>query len=392
MFTFFEYKQSDVDFTLQNLDGYNKRLKPKEKKKIRAKLSQIQPDSLNFLGRMSFIIEWVLYGVCLFAVLMAFYFYIYSSDSQGHKQMTSSAGYFIAVLFGSVLFVHALFILFRYRKCERFIHFKEAYGEGNEIDFKKRSITWLGRMMTTSWIDRYENNITGAVYFGAGFLVVVVGLRGLGERITKLGFPFPKFVIDPSGSLSLDLIFLALFLEFTLLLTLALVTFFKDEEEKTGGNGKSGNGGGAPLSINNFTELIELMKNAKLKVDFSELEGLLATMNSTITKGLMVRDQENPKIYLPYLNEINNKMEPDYLNAVFTGSLKELSTLKSQPLVEISVAINTINQAVNAISDKIKDEGLHTQLEKFNKSVRAIKETLGVKLNVGSNGNQNNPN
>ena len=136
MFTFFEYKQSDVDFTLQNLDGYNKRLKPKEKKKIRAKLSQIQPDSLNFLGRMSFIIEWVLYGVCLFAVLMAFYFYIYSSDSQGHKQMTSSAGYFIAVLFGSVLFVHALFILFRYRKCERFIHFKEAYGEGNEIDFK----------------------------------------------------------------------------------------------------------------------------------------------------------------------------------------------------------------------------------------------------------------
>lgn len=392
MFSFFKYEQSDIDFTVRNFNGYKKRLKPKEKEKIRAKLSQIQPRSLNFLGKTSFIIEWVLYGVCFFAVLMAFYFYLYSSDLPGYKQIISSTGYLIAVLFSSVLFIHVLFIISRYRKCERFIHFREAYVEGDEIDFKKRSITWLGKMMTTSWIDRYENNITGAVYFGAGFLVVVVGLRGLGERITKLGFPFPEFIIDQSGSLSLDLIFLALFLEFTLLVTLALVTFFKDEEEKTGGNGKSGNGGGAPLSINNFKELIELMERAQLKVDFSELEGLLATMNNTITKGLMVRDKENPKIYLPYLNEINNKMEPDNLNSVFTQSLKELSTLNPAPLVQISVAINTISKAVNDVSDKLKDEGLYAQLENFNKSINNIKETLGVKLSEGNNGSQNNKN
>jgi len=396
MFSFFKYEQSDIDFTVRNFNGYNKRLKPKEKEKIRAKLSQIQPRSLNFLGKTSFIIEWVLYGVCFFAVLMAFYFYLYSSDLPGYKQIISSTGYLIAVLFSSVLFIHVLFIISRYRKCERFIHFRAAYVEGDEIDFKKRSITWIGRMMTTSWIDRYENNITGAVYFGAGFLVVVVGLRGLGERITNLGFPFPEFIIDQSGSLSLDLIFLALFLEFTLLVTLALVTFFKDEEEKTGSNGKSGNGGSGEIDVKLISrvleQLITVSQNKPLKVDFSELEGLLATMNSNITKGLMVRDKENPKIYLPYLNEIHNKMEPDYLNAVFTRSLKDLSTLNPAPLVQISVAIDTISKAVNEVSDKIKDKELHAQLEKLNKSIRDIKKTLGVKLDDSNNGNQNNPN
>ena len=396
MFSFFDYKQNDIEFTLRNLDKYGKRLEPKEKEKIRKKLTNLPHNKVNFFAKTSFVIEWVLYGVVIVAVVLAFYFYIFSSDSPGYKQIITSTGYFIARLFLSILFVHVLVVLLRYRKYERFIHFEKDYDNGSEIDLKKRSITWIGRMMTTSWIDRYENNITGAVYFGAGFLVVVVGLRGLGDKLTNLGFPFPKFIIDQSGSLSLDVIFLALFLEFSLLFTLALVTFFKDEEEKTGGNGTAGNGGTGEVDVKLISRVLEQLiafsQNKPLKVDFSELEGLLATMNSNITKGLMVRDRENPKAYVSYLKEINTKMEPDNLNSVFTQSLKELSTLNPAPLVQISVAINTISKAVNDVSDKLKDEGLYAQLENFNKSINNIKETLGVKLSEGNNGSQNNKN
>lgn len=346
-------------------------------------------DRLNKLIKSSCYTELVLYLFLICSIISAITLWVLNATGTIIDKQVTLIVFVLGISLISLTFlINGILLRRRYSIGERYII------KGDPEELSRRSLSILGYKMTTSYINRYENNITGLVYFGAGLLVIVVGLRGLGDKIEKLGFPFPSFVIEDK-SLALWVIFVALFLEFSLLVCLAVFTFFKDEKENNMDSVKideSGGRSGQPLSIDNFKELIELMERAQLKVDFSELEGLLATMNNTITKGLMVRDKENPKIYLPYLNEINNKMEPDYLNAVFTGSLKDLSTLNPAPLGQISVAIDTISKAVNEVSDKIKDEELHAQLEKLNKSIRDIKKTLGVKLDDSNNGNQNNPN
>jgi len=346
-------------------------------------------DRLNKLIKSSCYTELVLYLFLICSIISAITLWVLNATGTIIDKQVTLIVFVLGISLISLTFlINGILLRRRYSIGERYII------KGDPEELSRRSLSILGYKMTTSYINRYENNITGLVYFGAGLLVIVVGLRGLGNKIEKLGFPFPSFVIEDK-SLALWVIFVALFLEFSLLVCLAVFTFFKDEKENNMDSVKideSGGRSGQPLSIDNFKELIKLSQHQPLKVDFSELEGLLATMNSNITKGLMVRDRENPKAYVSYLKEINTKMEPDNLNSVFTQSLKELSTLNPAPLVQISVAINTISKAVNDVSDKLKDEGLYAQLENFNKSIKNIKETLGVKLSEGNNGSQNNKN
>lgn len=346
-------------------------------------------DRLNKLIKSSCYTELVLYLFLICSIISAITLWVLNATGTIIDKQVTLIVFVLGISLISLTFlINGILLRRRYSIGERYII------KGDPEELSRRSLSILGYKMTTSYINRYENNITGLVYFGAGLLVIVVGLRGLGNKIEKLGFPFPSFVIEDK-SLALWVIFVALFLEFSLLVCLAVFTFFKDEKENNMDSVKideSGGRSGQPLSIDNFKELIKLSQHQPLKVDFSELEGLLATMNSNITKGLMVRDRENPKAYVSYLKEINTKMEPDNLNSVFTQSLKELSTLNPAPLVQISVAINTISKAVNDVSDKLKDEGLYAQLENFNKSINNIKETLGVKLSEGNNGSQNNKN
>lgn len=63
---------------------------------------------------------------------------------------------------------------------------------------------------------KYANNVTGAAYGGAAFLIIAVGVRGL------------KFIpaVRPS------FIFLAIFLEFTMLSLMAVTLFYTEEEER----------------------------------------------------------------------------------------------------------------------------------------------------------------
>ncbi len=346
-------------------------------------------DRLNKLIKSSCYTELVLYLFLICSIISAITLWVLNATGTIIDKQVTLIVFVLGISLISLTFlINGILLRRRYSIGERYII------KGDPEELSRRSLSILGYKMTTSYINRYENNITGLVYFGAGLLVIVVGLRGLGDKIEKLGFLFPSFVIEDK-SLALWVIFVALFLEFSLLVCLAVFTFFKDEKENNMDSVKideSGGRSGQPLSIDNFKELIKLSQHQPLKVDFSELEGLLATMNSNITKGLMVRDRENPKAYVSYLKEINTKMEPDNLNSVFTQSLKELSTLNPAPLVQISVAINTISKAVNDVSDKLKDEGLYAQLENFNKSINNIKETLGVKLSEGNNGSQNNKN
>lgn len=78
----------------------------------------------------------------------------------------------------------------------------------------------------TNNVVRLENKVVGLVYFGAAFLIIMIGLRGLGKVVGESAI-IPSFMIDENGKLSTDWVFGALFLEFTLLVLMSIITFLK---------------------------------------------------------------------------------------------------------------------------------------------------------------------
>lgn len=75
-------------------------------------------------------------------------------------------------------------------------------------------------------MQRYFNVIQALVYAGAAFLVVIVGLRGLGD-LSAVEF-VPNAILDEStGRISVNIVLMGLFSEFWMLMALAFV-FYKN--------------------------------------------------------------------------------------------------------------------------------------------------------------------
>lgn len=90
--------------------------------------------------------------------------------------------------------------------------------------------TAFGKYMVYKFIPQYANNVYGLVYMGAAILIIIVGLRGLGAAAYSIPI-VPKFLMDEaSKKIDVNYVMFALFLEFFLLLLMALVTFFTPEE------------------------------------------------------------------------------------------------------------------------------------------------------------------
>ena len=88
--------------------------------------------------------------------------------------------------------------------------------------------TAFGKFMVYKFVPQYANNVQGLVYMGAAFLIIIVGLRGLGEVAGKIAI-VPKFLLE-GGKVSPNWVMIALFLEFSLLMIMAIVTFFTPED------------------------------------------------------------------------------------------------------------------------------------------------------------------
>ncbi len=89
------------------------------------------------------------------------------------------------------------------------------------------------RMRFTEWmqdfvIPQFANNVQSLVYGGAGLLVMIVGLRGLGD-LRAVGF-VPLFLLDADGMLKSWIVFIGLNLELAMLLLLAILFFFTPDE------------------------------------------------------------------------------------------------------------------------------------------------------------------
>ncbi|RMD49397.1 MAG: hypothetical protein D6830_05005 [Ignavibacteria bacterium] len=119
--------------------------------------------------------------------------------------------------------------------------------------------TAFGRYMVYKFIPQYSNNVMGLVYVGAAILIIIVGMRGLGELVGQLGI-FPQFMLNEAGTkISPTVVVLSLFLEFFLLLILAVVTFFTPEDAHHGG----GHGEAEPaakVALPDFKAEIEKIK------------------------------------------------------------------------------------------------------------------------------------
>ncbi len=158
--------------------------------------------------------------------------------------------------------------------------------------------TAFGRFMVYKFIPQYANNVQGLVYMGAAILIIIIGLRGLGTA--AYGIPIvPKFLFDEAHKVSVNWVMVALFLEFGLLLTLALVTFFTPEED-------AGHGGHAEQKAAPTDGELQ-----RIKAQLSEL------------KNIAEADVKALNSYIDGLGEVNKR-----LAAVKQDFFKSLSELK----------------------------------------------------------------
>ena len=129
------------------------------------------------------------------------------------------------------------------------------HGYESDLKYKRPFSSW----MVAEVVPHYENNVEALAYFGAAFLIVVVGLRGI-NYITKDN-PEP--------------IILSLFAEFSIIGLLGLLKFFKPERSDIGE-------GGLP-TVPSMSDLLKLRATVeKLLNDHQRL----STDVTSIDKGL----------------------------------------------------------------------------------------------------------
>jgi hypothetical protein len=143
----------------------------------------------------------------------------------------------------------------------------------------------FGRFMQRIFVPTYKHHVQSFVLGAAGILVVTVGLRGL-------------------GILPVYIVYIALALEFTLLVLWAITVFFTEEEEITENGGKK-----APqqpltadqteelaLSIRELGKQIELLESRlrTTEMRFQELAGVDASLRQIADRmNVMSADQLN---------------------------------------------------------------------------------------------------
>lgn len=372
-------------------------------------------DFLNSLIKWNLFFEKLLYFIIFLAIASVVVFVILNF-SYNNKFLWDNNPYVwntFMILFPSLIvtgLINSSLIFTRYGKyTERYIV------KGDPEKISKRSISLVGYLMTTSLIRRYENNVTGLVYLGAGFLVIIVGLRGIGDQlVNKLGLPFHPSILGERGGVANWLIFFALAVEFSLLIALALFTFFKDEAEVESGSGTATRSSGkdgekVPEAINVNVMNLDLLerffmanssaidslrdsfdkwtkdrvwKNNLQSID-DKITGIMD--DNSLDSGFMSVNSKLEESNRS-LEDINGKLDLNYTKEVFRELIDQLNKVEPKNVVEISAAFGKIQTAVNEVSTKIKDEELNSKIEAFNNSIKEIKKTLGVALTESGNG------
>jgi hypothetical protein len=176
---------------------------------------------------------------------------------------------------------------------------------------------------------RHERLIQSLVYVGAAFLVIIVGLRGLGD-LSRTTF-IPNFILDADGKIESNIIMIGLLIEFTMLCLLAAVTYFTTDERQDG----------LQISIENLSESVSK---------------LTQTMPSEIVQKLIQSTEETASSASRLLSE-----EIEILNN-FRSRLDEKIVQIDQDIIQVR----------KSIAQGIIDSSSH--MESF---IKKEKETIG---------------
>jgi len=165
----------------------------------------------------------------------------------------------------------------------------------------------------------HEKSIQALVYVGAAFLVIIVGLRGLGD-ISNTSY-IPKFLLNQDGKIDSSIVMIGLLVEFVMLCLLAAVSFFaprnKDEDLQS--------------SINGLSESVETLA-----------VGVPSKFAETLTKNA----QETKKAVEDFLNK-----EMEATESFKAQTKKQLIALN----VEISQVRETLYQGIKDSTNQITD-------------------------------------
>ena len=132
---------------------------------------------------------------------------------------------------------------------------------------------------------KYEESIQAMVYAGAALLVIIVGLRGLGN-ISDVPY-IPDFLLNHEGKIDSNLVMIGLLVEFTMLCLLAAVSFFSPQDRDKN----------LQSSINNLAETVDTLSKS---------------VPSEVGQNLMKSAQETKSAIESFLNkemEILNKFK-----------------------------------------------------------------------------------
>jgi hypothetical protein len=133
----------------------------------------------------------------------------------------------------------------------------ELYTIKNAIEWEKSSLLFkiihpfkgLNLYLRNHFTEKYSNSILSFVYIGAAFLIIIIGLRGL------------KFI--PASEPSL--VFFALGLEFSILITYAITLMFSKPDEQTPVSDGSGTSDKLMISDKQMEKLLRAFSNWKSK-------------------------------------------------------------------------------------------------------------------------------
>jgi len=221
----------------------------------------------------------------------------------------------------------------------------------------------FGRFMQRIFIPSYSNNIQGFILGGAGFLVVTVGLRSLGVLPTEV-------------------VYVALGVEFSLLLIYATLTYFSIDENKETLGGKSREEEISSAvdrhetlvtTIKELNQQIMLLTNrlhaTESKVDqFSQIDSTLKSIFNKLDiivgeqSAVYLNRQYNER-FLGAIAELNNQF------ALLEGRMKS-TELKFDQLGQLDTSLQAVSRKLEMIAG-----------DQFNLRVRKEFERLVTELN-----------
>lgn len=138
------------------------------------------------------------------------------------------------------------------------------------------------------FVQKHQNKVMGLVYFGASFLIIIVGLRGLGTLAGQLSV-IPAFLVDSTGKIDPNWVILALLVEFVMLTLLAIFTFLAKDND----NGKISASTSAAVQVHDLRNELSKLKDVSreeldvIKTYLKEFEEMQEKINQIQSKNMM---------------------------------------------------------------------------------------------------------